>query len=218
MIYYSQNLLLGLGADTGTTTSGAGKVEQKSTEHRRDGTRAKLQFACLVASRTAVPLVRNRGILATPTTPSTSGESQQVFFVAWYASVLPDDKEVRCMATTAGRLKSRPARVDGGGAHVFGVDTHEPGADGVRVRVGPLRAFSAGDGIIKRRPNFGALHAVASSGSISGATWGDRGHFFRVAARDRSRVTKNEAVGRKPITQTVAIDGAVTDIATLNCC
>ena len=62
MIYYNQNLSLGLGADTGTTTSRAGKVEQSiqsTTKAAQVQSCNSIAFFCFSA---VVPLVRKCGV------------------------------------------------------------------------------------------------------------------------------------------------------------
>ena len=103
------------------------------------------------------------------------------------------------------RFQSRPSGVPSGGAHVSGVDSDEPGADGVRVRGFALRAVSSSAGIFKRATSFRAFRAFASAGSFSGAAGSDRRHFRGVAprevrARDRPRIANHrtafDACGR----------------------
>ena len=103
------------------------------------------------------------------------------------------------------RLQSRPSGVPRGRAHVSGVDSDQPGADGVRVRSFALRALSSSAGILKRATSFRAFRAFASTGSFSGAAGNDRRHFRGVAprevrARDRPRIANHrttfDACGR----------------------
>lgn len=79
------------------------------------------------------------------------------------------------------RLQSRPSGVPRNRAHVSGVDSDQPGADGVRVRSFALRALSSSAGILKRATSFRAFRAFASTGSFSGAAGNDRRHFRGVA-------------------------------------